>query len=81
VTIAPVEQRLPTRPDGPEAVPPAPPAAAAAAEVRDRRAAAEERRRRHEERLAARFDGALERTRDNERANLADSRDLRARFR
>jgi hypothetical protein len=80
VRIAPVEQRLPTRPAGPEAVPPAPAAAAAAAEVRDRRAAAEERRRHFEERLASRFDAALERTRDNERANLADSVDLRARF-
>jgi hypothetical protein len=81
VMIAPVAERLPTRPPEHPAVAASEPSASAAAEVAERRSQADERRRRHDERLRRRFDEALARTADNERENLQDSRDLRERFR
>jgi hypothetical protein len=81
VVIAPVAERLPTRPPAHPQVPASEPPAAVAEEVADRRAAAQGRRRRHGERMEQRFDEALQRARDAERQNLEASRDLRGRFR
>jgi hypothetical protein len=81
VTIAPVGERLPTRPLEHPVVEASEPPASVAPEVAARRSQAEKRRRRHNERLQQRFDEALARTADNERENLQDSRDLRDRYR
>ena len=80
VTIAPVADRLPTRPPAEPPAGPFPPPASMAREVSERRAAAAERGRRHQELYSARLDAAMDRTADNERLNLAEARDLRARL-
>jgi hypothetical protein len=80
-SLAPVAERLPTRPPSFDPVAPSEPPPAAREEVARRRAAAEERGREHRERLERRVAEALERTADNQRRNLEESRQLRARFR
>jgi hypothetical protein len=78
--ILPVPERLPNRPPTAPWIPPSEPPPAAREEVRERRAAAEERRRRHDEQLKRRYADAMRRTADNERQNLEEARNLRARF-
>jgi hypothetical protein len=76
-TIAPLSERLPTRPAAEAPAAPAEPSSSIAAEAAERRAAAERRRREHEKRYEQRIIAARALTGEHQRGNRERARQLR----